>query len=67
MGKRYVAICPKCEMFKILEGRYEDYFCLHQKFVPIGFISEGQAIDDDSAHPFFEKIKCKIIEIAEDE
>ena len=58
MKHKYVAICPKCEIFITLKEYQPVYFCGHS--LPAKVLSEETEISEIAP---IEKIECKIVRI----
>lgn len=54
----WIAICPKCETFTVIDGYYSTYCCAHFQFGNKMILPK---IDTAYTEPSYEKIQCKVI------
>lgn len=61
---KYVAICPKCEKFRVIPDFLSTFLCHHLKLSKFGFMAFYKETEATDCVPY-ENIVCKVLPIEE--
>jgi len=63
MINKFIAICPKCEIFYKLQGYYPNFYCAHSKSISLrGMNKRWENAKKYMYECPIEAIECKIME-----
>jgi len=60
---KYIAICPKCEMFKEIPIYCQPYYCVHSKIKYPTVLYNDWIHNNEPELELLDQIKCKVVSI----